>query len=70
MVSPYTEIVKQKSDCVISDPRLHISIKVITTEHFQDILKPELLASTYHKQALGLLWCTGCQMTLKNHVGF
>ena len=54
MVSPYAnEIAKRKSDCLISDPRLRISIKDITAERFQDILEVELLASTYREKALG-----------------
>ena len=52
MISPYaTEIVKRESDCLISDLKLHISLKDITVEHVQDILKPELLGSTYCEQA-------------------
>jgi hypothetical protein len=52
MIGPYaSEIVKWKSDCLISDPRLRISFKNLTAEHVQDILKPELFTSTYHEQA-------------------
>ena len=52
MIGPYaSEIVKRESDCLISDPRLHISLKNLTAQHVQDILKPELLTGTYREQA-------------------
>jgi hypothetical protein len=52
MIGPYaSEIAKHKSDSLISDKMLWISLGDITVEHVQSILKPELLAETYREWA-------------------
>jgi hypothetical protein len=52
MIGPYaSEIAKRESDCLISNPKLRISLEDLTADRVQDILKPELLAGTYREQA-------------------
>ena len=52
MIGPYaSEIAKHESDSLISDKMLRISLRDITVEHVQSILKPELLAETYRERA-------------------
>jgi hypothetical protein len=45
------KIVLQESDRLITDSSLQISLKEITVEGVQNILKPETLATTYREKA-------------------
>jgi len=52
MIMPYAlEIALRESNQLIADPSLQISLKEITVEGVQNILKPETLLTTYHEKA-------------------
>lgn len=52
MITPYaSEIALRESNHLISDPSLHISLKEITVEGIENILKPETLVTAYQEKA-------------------